>query len=235
MGKFEKIMFNIDIPNIDIDFDVNIGSDDIDSRYSKPKSYSGIKQKHVKYNNALKMAKETRIGENERIDCLVSGNFIFGDFIEAYFVEHQIHTERLVISTLSMSQNNIDSLKTLMVKGYVDNLDIVVSRYFFGLEKWKLIPYLYQELDFDDRFQLAVAAVHTKVMLAKTSGEKHLVITGRANLRSSMNIETFMIEDNKQSYEFHLDYHDKIMDKYKTINKQKTPKRGDLWGVVKGK
>lgn len=228
-------MFNIDIPEFNIDFDVNIGSDDINNRHTKPKSYSGIKQGNVKYNNALKLAKDTRIEANERIDCLVSGNFVFGDFIEAYFVEHQIHTERMVISTLSMNQNNIDSLKTLMLKGYVDNLDIVISRYFYGLEKWQLIPYLYKELDFDNRFQLAVAAVHTKVMLAKTLGEKHLVITGSANLRSSMNIETFTIEDNKQSYDFHLDYHDKIMDKYKTINKQKAPKRGDLWGVVKGK
>ena len=228
-------MFNVDIPDFNIDFDVNIGSDDINSRHTKPKSYSGIKTKNVKYNNALKLAKDTRIEANEKINCLVSGNFVFGDFIEAYFVEHQIHTERLVLSTLSMNQNNIDSLKTLMLKGYVDKLDIVISRYFYGLEKWQLIPYLYKELDFDNRFQLAVASVHTKVMLAKTLGEKHLVITGSANLRSSMNIETFTIEDNKETYDFHLDYHDKIMDKYKTINKQKAPKRGNIWEAIKGK
>lgn len=226
-------MFNVDIPDFNIDFDVNIGGDDINSRHTKPKSYSGIKTKNVKYNNALKLAKNTRIEANEKINCLVSGNFVFGDFIEAYFVEHQIHTERLVLSTLSMSQNNIDSLKTLMLKGYIDKLDIVISRYFYGLEKWMLIPYLYKELDFDNRFQLAVASVHTKVMLAKTLGEKHLVITGSANLRSSMNIETFTIEDDKDTYDFHLDYHDKIMDKYKTINKQEAPKRGDIWDVVK--
>ena len=226
-------MFNVDIPDFNIDFDVNIGSDDINSRHTKPKSYSGIKTKNVKYNNALKLAKDTRIEANEKINCLVSGNFVFGDFIEAYFVEHQIHTERLVLSTLSMNQNNIDSLKTLMLKGYVDKLDIVISRYFYGLEKWMLIPYLYKELDFDNRFQLAVASVHTKVMLAKTLGSKHLVITGSANLRSSMNIETFTIEDDKDTYDFHLDYHDKIMDKYKTINKQEAPKRGNIWDVVK--
>ena len=228
-------MFNVDIPDFNIDFDVNIGSDDINSRHTKPKSYSGIKTKNVKYNNALKLAKDTRIEANEKINCLVSGNFVFGDFIEAYFVEHQIHTERLVLSTLSMNQNNIDSLKTLMLKGYVDKLDIVISRYFYGLEKWKLIPYLYKELDFDNRFQLAVASVHTKVVLAKTLGSKHLVITGSANLRSSMNIETFTIEDDKETYDFHLDYHDKIMDKYKTINKQEAPKRGNIWDAIKGK
>ena len=226
-------MFNVDIPDFNIDFDVNIGGDDINSRHTKPKSYSGIKTKNVKYNNALKLAKDTRIEANEKINCLVSGNFVFGDFIEAYFVEHQIHTERLVLSTLSMNQNNIDSLKTLMLKGYVDKLDIVISRYFYGLEKWALIPYLYKELDFDNRFQLAVASVHTKVMLAKTLGSKHLVITGSANLRSSMNIETFTIEDDKETYDFHLDYHDKIIDKYKTINKQEAPMRGNIWGVVK--
>ena len=224
---------NIDIPDINIDFDVAIGSDDINSRYTNPKKYNGIKQKHVKYSHALKMAQEINISNDERIDCLVSGNFIFGDFIEAFFVENDIHTERLVLSTLSMSQNNIDSLKTLMLLGYVDKLDIVISTFFYGMERHLLMPYIYQELDFDDRLQVAVAAVHTKVLLFKSDGGKHVTINGSANLRSSMNIETFSIEENKDTYDFHLDYHEKLIDKYKTINKQKPPKRADLWGVVK--
>lgn len=226
-------MFNIDIPDLNIDFDISIGSDDINSRYTKPKQYKGVKQRHVKYNHALKMAKEINLGKNERVDCLVSGNFIFGDFIEAFFVENNIYTDRMVLSTLSMSQNNIDSLKTLLLKGYINKLDIVISTFFFGMERKLLIPYLYKELDIDNRVQIAVAAVHTKVMLAKTLGEKHLVLNGSANLRSSMNIETFTIEDNKDTYDFHLDYHDRLIDKYKTINKNKLPPRGDLWGVIK--
>jgi hypothetical protein len=180
----------------------------------------------------VKLAEATKIGENQRIDCLVSGDFIFGDFIEAFFVHNQVHTERLILSTLSMSRNNIDSLKTLMLKGYVDNLDLIVSNFFYAHERTKLIKYIHHELDFDNRFQLAVVRSHTKTLLAKTDGGKHLVINGSANLRSSNNIETFTIEDCKATYDFHLGYSDKIIDKYKTINKAIGAK--DLWETIKG-
>ena len=84
----------------------------------------------------------------------------------------------------------------------------------------KVIPYAYRELDKDDRFQLAIADIHTKTVHFETEGGKHIVIHGSANLRSSGNIEQFTIEDNKELYDFYDEKFKLILDKYATIRKE---------------
>lgn len=237
-AKQKENAFSFDTPSFNIDLDINLenfdftdSSDGLDNRYTKPRIYKQLTENQIKYNNARKLARDTLIGRNQKVDVLVSGNFIFGDFIEAYFVEHQIHTERLVVSTLSMNQNNVDSLKTLMLKGYVDKIDLIISNYFFANERNNLIRYAYKELDYENRFQLAVVRSHTKTVLFETRGGHHIVMNGSANLRSSNNIETFTLEDSKETYDFHMEYSDMIIEKYKTINKPVGAK--DLWDTVK--
>lgn len=53
---------------------------------------------------------------------------------------------------------------------------------------------------------------------------------GSVNLRSSSNIEQFVIEDNKQLYDFNQDYQNRILEKYKTINK--SIRGNTLWQKV---
>ena len=48
---------------------------------------------------------------------------------------------------------------------------------------------------------------------------KNIIIHGSVNMRSSSNIEQFVIEDNEELYNFNKDYKLKIIEKYKTINK----------------
>lgn len=221
-----KVDFNLS------EFDIIEGEEDmIENKYIKPKIFRGSATSKVKFENARDLAIETRLNPKERYDVLVAGNFIFGDFIEAYFVYNQVHTKRLVLSTLSMSQNNIDSLKTLLLKGYVDRIDLVISHYFYSMEKHNLIPYMYKELNYNNTFQSAIAFTHTKVVMAELNTGQKIVINGSANLRSSGNIETFTIEDNSEVYDFHLSYHDDILEKYATI--QKHDKRKDLWKNIK--
>jgi hypothetical protein len=49
-------------------------------------------------------------------------------------------------------------------------------------------------------------------------------------LRSSGNIEQFVIEDNEELYNFNKEYQDRIIEKYKTINK--TIRSQQLWQQV---
>ena len=46
-----------------------------------------------------------------------------------------------------------------------------------------------------------------------------VVIHGSANLRSSNCVEQFVVEENEELYKFNEDFHSKIIDKYKTIDK----------------
>lgn len=222
---------NIEMPELDPDiFNIDGIEDHIEeTRYIKPHA-TYVKPDHIMYDNAVKLARDLTIGAGERFDAIVSGNFIFGDFIEAYIVEHNALVPKLTITTLSLSQDNVDSLRNLLEGGYVQELNLIVSAYFFANERHALIPYIYQELDIDDRFQLAVCGIHTKTCHFNTSGGKHVVIHGSANMRSSGNIEQFTIEDNEQLFNFYDDYSEKMLEYYKTIQK---PIRGNqAWNEI---
>lgn len=103
----------------------------------------------------------------------------------------------MTITTLSLSQNNIDSLHNLMEGGYIGELNLIVSVYFWAHEIHQLIPYIYRQLDINDRFQLCVGGIHTKTTQFETMGGRKVIIHGSANLRSSGSVEQFTIEENE--------------------------------------
>lgn len=247
MPKGSKIKLKTDIDDMGIDFG-NINIPDIDpsvfdfmpsdadasppteTRYTKPKVYN-MTEEHVTYDNAVKLARELRLGSAyERAHCIVSGDFIFGDFIEAYIMTYKIRVPNMTIATLSLNQNNVDSLYHLMRTGHIERLNLVVSAYFYGNERHALIPYIYEHLDMGDRFQLAVAGIHTKTTHFCTAGGKHIVIQGSANLRSSGNVEQFTIEENKELFDWYEDVYTAIIQRYKTINHDVRHK--ELWDAI---
>ena len=202
-----------------------------ETRYMKPKVYVKPKGFYT-YDNALKLAKELRLDFGERADVVVNGSFIFGDFIEAYLLAQKAICKRKIVSTLSLSENNVDSFHNLMAKGWIEQLDLVISHYFYSHERYKLIPYVYKRLDLDDKFQMAVAFVHTKVIAFETKGGRKIVIHGSANLRSSGNVEAFTIEENPELFDFYVGIYDGILERYATVNKAST--RRELWHEIGG-
>lgn len=211
---------NFDIPEIDLelfDFDPDEVAD-AENRYCKPKMIP-MREDQILYDNAVKLAREIKIEKGSRYDCIVSGSFIFGDFIEAFMVHNNCCAESMTITTLSLSQENIDSLSNLIQKGYIRQLDMVVSDYFYSHERHQLIPYMYRALDIENRFQLSVAFVHTKTVHMTTLGGKKIVIHGSANLRTSGNCEQFTIEENPELHDFYEERFRPIIDRFATIRK----------------
>jgi hypothetical protein len=186
-------------------------------RYIKPPIFE-MPDRFVKFDHAQDFARQIKIGKGERVTAVVNGSFVFGDFIEAFLIQKQIRAKKMTLSTLSYNDNNVDSLKTLMVKGYCDNLSIVVSDYFFGHERMGLIPYTYSELDNENNtFQLAVDRTHCKVYIWETYFNEFYVIQGSVNLRSSGNTENFTIEENESMYRFYDEYFSGILENNKQV------------------
>lgn len=210
---------NFDVPDLDLGcFDLDLDTEaDTDNRYIKPRLVP-MKERQIMFEHAAALANEIDLAERSRYDCIVSGSFIFGDFIEAFMVRNNCKAVRMTITTLSLSQENVDSLATLMQMGYIERLDMVVSDYFFSHERRGLIPYIYSQLDIGDRFQLAVAFVHTKTVHFETLGGKRIVIHGSANLRTSGNVEQFTIEENSELYGFYDEAFRPVIERFKTIN-----------------
>lgn len=225
---------NIEIPDLDLAlFEILSDSEaGEETRYIKPRAML-VDEQMITYDNAVKLARDLRLDKGQRADVIVGGNFILGDFIEAYITTHAAFCRKMTISTLSLSQENVDSLRNLLEAGYLQQLDLIISLYFYGHEAHQLVPYIYQELDRENKFQLAVAGVHTKIAQFETLGGRKIVMHGSANLRSSANVEQFCIEENAELYDFYDNIFENIVEKYKTINKP-IPRR-DTWSVVERK
>lgn len=211
------------------------------ARYIQPPSRELIPVEMLKYSDAAKLAHAVELRPNMVFYCIVAGTFIFGDFIEAFLTERRIVAEELTISTLSLNQNNVDSLAGLLAAGYIKKLNLIISGYFYSHELHRLVPYIYKHLDdeaFSDRFQLAVADTHCKTTLIRTSLGHHITMHGSANLRSSSSVEQFCIEERQDLYEFNQHYQNQIIAEFKTINhdqprtKLKRLRDDKLWQIV---
>lgn len=226
--------FNFDTESFDFDFDFSDLEESFaladKNRYCLPKYHKKIKSRAVLYDNAVKMADELTesIFNGATIYALLSGNFIFGDLIEALAVQNNLLFDDLTLSTLSISRDNVDSLENLIDGDYIRNLNIIVSDYFWSHNRQNA-PYIYTALDKNDSFQLAVAGTHTKITLIK-AGDKKIVITGSANFRSSGSIEEITIQTNPELYDFHKLWHDEILEEYGTI--KKAIRRNKLFNLI---
>jgi hypothetical protein len=227
MNTLENNVFDYD-PDLNFDFDLDFDPEsflDEDYQESGPveinpqekSQFARVKRfkrpRLVAYEYAEALADDVgMIDEDETIYAILSGNFIAGDFIEAYLVRHNLFADELLIATLSMSKANVDSLKNLQTGGFVASLDLLVSDYFFSHERRNITEYLIQELA-TDNFRFAAAGLHTKITLIKTE-ERYLVLTGSANLRSSGNLEQLTILNNKAIFEFNKRWMCDLMETY---------------------
>jgi len=235
---FMDIDFDIDFTAGDLeldfdlsDFNVTNESDGLKTRISTPKVYKKTLTQKIKYENAEKLAGKIDISAGTRSFVIVSGNFIFGDFLEALIFGRKLDVKNIYVSTLSMSENNIDSLKNIkIISPNLNQMNIILSDYFYSHEKYNLVKYLYQELDRDNQLQVAYCGNHCKISLIETRDNQFFVMHGSANLRSSGNIEQFIFEENEELYMFNKRYMDAIIKKYKTINK--SIRGHELWQAV---
>jgi len=120
---------------LDLSFNFNFDFEEIDFDIFSEKRYNIIKPKiqkstNVNFKYAVDFAKEIKITKGCRYYSFINGSFIFGDFIEAFLTENDINV-KITLSTLSLSQENVDSFANLLKFGYISELNIIVSDYFF--------------------------------------------------------------------------------------------------------
>lgn len=222
---------NTDTIKSDLSFDFGVSNafeldfsmaSNMPERYAKPLKIKEMNQSMIKYDNAELLAKNINFEDTQRYFVLCSGAFIFGDFLEALIVENDYGIDELTISSLSFSQDNINSLANLLNGGYIKKLRMFVSCYFWGFKSNKdLIKYAYMQFENFD-FDIIVSQQHTKMSLIKTDCGKYIICHGSANLRSSGCIEQFSIENNQELYNFNKEYFNSISLEYSAVKKPLT-------------
>jgi hypothetical protein len=230
LGQNEDLLSSLGLDALDgffADCGMDDGPDEFAPRFARVKQYRAPKT--VKYDFALEAARDIGLlEEGDRVEMIVSGNFIAGDFIEAYLEAHNLVVDEILLATLSLSAENVDSL--VNVKQRLTGLmGLIVSDYFFAYERKQGIEDIIKNLAGDD-FVLAVAGVHTKITLIRTECGRHLVLGGSANLRSSINIEQISMDNNCQLYAFHREWMAKILNNYHVHHKML--RRDNLWRLL---
>lgn len=189
-----------------------IGLEDRHVEYARVKRFK--RPRALKYEYAERAAREIgALEEGDHVDMIVSGNFIAGDFIEAYLATNNLVAEEIIITTLSLSRENVDSLKNIQIAYLAGRMGLIISDYFFANERQSGVQDIITQLAGPDFF-LAVAGIHTKITLIKTTCGRHLVLGGSANLRSSLNIEQITIDNDPAIYKFHRDWMSNILNNY---------------------
>lgn len=208
------------------------------SRYGRPRLNPYMR---VDYEYAEQFAEAFEFSPGMRVFAFVSGNFIFGDFIEALVARRKFGVKRLTVQTLSMSQENIDGLRNVidLMGGRLESLRLVMSDYWYAHERnpqTGLVPYLFDRLDVVPDFRAAFASVHTKIVTIETLNGNKLVIHGSANFRSSRNVEQVCIEADPGLYDYVEAFTGRILDAYDVVNhsvkRNKSLRGGDLWQAV---
>lgn len=209
-------------------------------RYDRPRVYDNVLGE-VSYEHACDFVDGLNLHDGYRAFAFVSGNFVFGDVLEAMVERRKVAPRLMTVQTLSMSEENIDSLRNVvdMMEGQLEHLRIILSVYFWGHEHrpCQLVPYLYEALDVPGLvLDVAFASIHTKIVSVETLAGRHLVIDGSANLRSSRNIEQVRVECDDGLYEYVERFADRVFAAYSTINHDEPyprPVRGNrLWGAI---
>jgi hypothetical protein len=222
-------------------FDVSRGGadDGIETtRYDRPRVYDNVLGE-VSYEHARGFVDGLDLSEGYRAFAFVSGNFVFGDVLEAMVERRKVAPRLMTVQTLSMSEENVDSLRNVvdMMGGRLERLRIVLSVYFWGHEHrpGQLVPYLYERLDVPGLdLDVAFASIHTKIVSAETLAGRHLVMDGSANLRSSRNVEQVRVECDDGLYEYVERFADGVFAAYSTINRDEPypkPVRGTACGA----
>jgi hypothetical protein len=222
-----ELNFNI---NFQTDFSIDLDFEDtLKSRIVKPPACKGISFVKSKY--ALDLANEIgKIEKNTQTYAIINGSFILFDFIFELLINQESPIKKMTISTLSYSQENIETLAMLVDNNCIKELNLIVSDYFYSHEKNSLIKFAYECLDKNDIFQLSVCRTHCKTCIFELENGIKVTIHGSANLRSSNNIEQICIQEGSELYDFNDIYQDNIINTYKTINKSLTGNK--LWNQV---
>lgn len=129
--QFElNLNFNMDLDvfsDLEIDQEINMRI------FNAPKTRRP--ENFVKSKNAADMADRINLEKDCRIYAIIDGNFIFFDLVWEIIKKYGVKLEKLSISTLSLSDDNVNALSVLIEEGYVKKLDLIVSDYFYSHEK----------------------------------------------------------------------------------------------------
>jgi hypothetical protein len=215
MNKFERLAKESEKKNNDIEVNIVVENSHFET---------------ISYDYAIDFVKQLDLINKQNKIGFFTGKFICGDIFEAFSEMYNTKIKHLIISSLSMNEDNIDSLKNIFLMNKLEKLTLIVSHFWYSHAKHKLYNYFLQEFkDYD--VELIIAKTHAKLYLIETEHNKFFIETS-ANLNSCNNIEQYRLSFNQNEYEFYKNILLNIANTFKENNKELI-KHSKLWEIVK--
>ena len=152
---------------------------------------------------------------SEKIQYRLITEKSFNAIVVINFILNNYDIDEITIAIYRMNQKAVNKLKEIIEQNNI-KLTILLSSFFREnkrYERWaeELITFSKN----NNNANVYFAWSHAKVCLIKTKCGKHIVFEGSGNLSDNARIEQYILENNKQIFEFHNEWIKKEADENK--------------------
>lgn len=140
----------------------------------------------------------------ESLHGVISGKYALWELVPALIERTGQAIADLTIATLSFSAANATAMLGLLDAGKIKNVGLLIS-YFFKAQNRQIYDMLIPQLRERGHRVLAMRT-HCKLILARLEDGTTYTIESSANLRSSVNVEQFVMTNDEQLYDFHFQW-----------------------------
>jgi len=143
----------------------------------------------------------TMPAQGESLHGVISGRYALYELIPALIERTQQPIAALYIATLSFNKQNAADILALLQAGHVKSLALIISYYFKSTSR-EIYDLLIPPLRAAGQRVLAIRN-HAKLLLAEMANGQKFTVETSANLRSSGNIEQFVLTADGPLHDFH--------------------------------
>ena len=195
--------------DFDIDIDIDIDSIDIDIDEKDERKHNVSRKAMVKYANLitksvryLEEIADFDLPEGTQYRIVTTKNMNALTAIYALLQNHE--PEEIIIAIYRMNQPAVAKIISL---SETVPISILISSFFRENKKYEnWTRMLETQAKQIENLSVGFAWSHAKVTLIKTKCGKHIVFEGSGNLSDNARIEQYILENNKQAYEFHKNW-----------------------------
>jgi hypothetical protein len=142
----------------------------------------------------------------ESLHGVISGKYALWELVPALLERTGQSIDQLHIATLSFNKQNASDVLSLIDDGHIKTVSLLISYYFKSTSRPiydLLIPQLRER-----GFPVLAMRTHCKLFLVRMTDGSRYVVESSANMRSSVNIEQFVLTRDDGLYEFHRQWID---------------------------
>ncbi len=195
--------------DFDTDIDIDIDSIEIDIEVGARKSLNVSRKAMVKYANLitksvryLEEIADFDLPEGTQYRIVTTKNMNALTAIYALLQNHE--PEEIIIAIYRMNQPAVAKIISL---SKTVPISVLLSSFFRENKKYEYWTRMLINAAKDNpNLTVKLTWSHAKVTLIKTKCGKHIVFEGSGNLSDNARIEQYVLENNKQAYEFHKNW-----------------------------